>query len=147
TQLRQAPVQRLFRCVAHLPEPGVVRRTVDEEIAPHLRADRKHGQIRRAVDRPLGKVGHGWEGERCAVDRRDVEADRNRMTGAGDRTCEAGRVAQADIQAAGEHDKARGDFLAVGQHDRLPLRAGRDRGGLGLDDGDRGRDCGSHGVD
>lgn len=77
----------------------------------------------------------------------DVEADRNRMTGAGDNPFDAELVAQADIQSVGEHDETRRDFLAVGQHDRLALRAGRDRGGLGRDGRDPMRDCGTHGVD
>ncbi|MGX1143336.1 hypothetical protein AB7M11_007572 [Bradyrhizobium ottawaense] len=51
------------------------------------------------------------------------------MTFSGD----AELVAQADIQAIGEHHQAGRDRLVIGEHDPLPLLARLDGDGLGAD--------------
>ena len=56
-------------------------------------------------------------------------------------------VAQADIQAVGEHDQPRRDRLVIGQRDLLPLRAGLDADRLGIDAISAGRDLVADGVD
>jgi hypothetical protein len=60
---------------------------------------------------------------------------------------DAERVAQADVQPVGEHDKARGNDPIVGKHDFLPVPAGCDRHRLGKDRFHAGRDLGPDRVD
>ena len=46
---------------------------------------------------------------------------------------DAERMAKADVQAVGQHDQPRRDFLAIRQDDLLPLRAVGNRRSLGVD--------------
>jgi len=52
---------------------------------------------------------------------------------ADDLPLDAEHLAEAHIEAVGQHDEARGDFLIVGEHDLLAVLAGRNRHGLGKD--------------
>ena len=56
-------------------------------------------------------------------------------------------LAQPDVQSVGEHDEARGNFLAIGQNDLLPFRTGRNGCGLGVDRFDPVGYFGPNGVD
>jgi hypothetical protein len=56
-------------------------------------------------------------------------------------------VPQPDVETVRKHDKARADVLTVRQRDDLPVRAGRDRRGLGVNEFGAGRNFGPHGVD
>ncbi len=68
------------------------------------------------------------------------------MAGADDLPRNAELVAQADIEAIGEHDEAGRDRLVIGERDPLPLRAGLDRNGLGADALDARRDLVADGA-
>ena len=57
------------------------------------------------------------------------------------------RAPQSDIQSVGEHDEARGNFLAIGQCQFLPLGAGGNARDLRPHPFDAIRDFGPDGVD
>ena len=69
------------------------------------------------------------------------------MAGADDPAFDSELAAQPDVQSVGQHHQARGNLLAVRQHDCLPFRAGRNRQRLGVHLLDAGPDFGPDGAD
>ncbi|CUT15144.1 hypothetical protein BF49_6224 [Bradyrhizobium sp.] len=143
----QRGVQRLGGRAAQLKQPGIVEAAVDEQIGAHPRPDRKKRQVGDAVARPFREIGQRREVERVPSRGHHVEPDRNRMAGTDDLSRDSQLMAQADIEAVGEHDQPGGDHLVVGESDLLPLRTCLDQDGLGADALDAGRNFVADSVD
>jgi len=144
---RQGGVQSFHGRQAKLAKPGIVRGAIDEQVRPHLVADGEQREIGDTIARPFREIGQGRKREGGLVDRENIEADRDRMAGADDLARDAERLAQADVQPVGQHHKARGNRLVIGERDLLPVPGRRNRHRLGKDLFDVGRDFSADGVD
>ncbi len=142
-QLKQA----LLRSVAHLAQPGIIHGAIDHQVGAHRRLDRKQREIGHPGRGILAVIGKGAEVEGARMARLEIESKRDRVACAGDDSFEPELMAQSDVQAVGEHDKARGHRLPIRQRNLLLVAAGRDIRRLRGDDVDARRHRGTHGVD
>ena len=139
--------QGLLGRLAEDPQPGIVHLAVDREIGAHRRANGEERDERRPVGGPFGIVRQGREVETVPPDRHEIEAEHDRMAFAQFHSGHAQTMAQAAVQPVRHDDQTRGNFLAIGERDGLPVRAVGYAGDLGANERDARRDFGADRID